>query len=387
MHPLAWIEGQQDQLVRTVCRWSNLNTGSGNSAGLQAFSDELLAACAELRPDRTEKRLVPSPAGPPVPLLVLRKRGEAPRRIFLFGHLDTVFGPDHPFQTVTVLGDGRIRGPGICDMKGGLAVLLHGLWAFEKFIEEKRLGWTIVINSDEEVGSPSSSASLVQEAQDHLWAFGFEPALASGAIASERRGSGTFLLRFHGRAAHSGRNPHHGRNALIPLARFVLCCQNLNEERPSVFFNPAEVTGGTALNMVPETATCRLNVRTSSPEDEAYILQALHGFAAHTQATSDYRVDVEGRFTAPPKRRTPEIEELISFVQNTAAELGQTIGAEPTGGTCDGNRLAAAGIANVDNLGVRGGHIHSAEEFIVAESLVQRAQLLHATLTRLNEIP
>ncbi|HEY0791310.1 MAG TPA: M20/M25/M40 family metallo-hydrolase, partial [Chthoniobacterales bacterium] len=266
-----------------------------------------------------------------------------------------------------------------------LAVLLCGLRAFEGFIEEKRLGWTVVINSDEEVGSPASSASLVEEARGHPWAFGFEPALASGAIASERRGSGTFQLQFHGRAAHSGRNPQDGRNALVPLAHFVLRCQQLNAERASIFLNPAEITGGTVLNMVPETATCRLNVRTSSPEDEAWILRALHGFAAHTQGTSDYRVDVQGRFTAPPKGASPEIRQLISFVQNTAAELGHAIGAEPTGGTCDGNRLAAAGITNVDNLGVCGGQLHSADEFMFAASLVQRSQLLHAMLTRLDE--
>jgi glutamate carboxypeptidase len=384
MNALTWIANQQDQLVQMVCRWSNLNTGSGNLAGLDKFSNELLAAYAELRPDHVERRAVQCSAGPSIPLLILRKRVKAARRIFLFGHLDSVFGPDHPFQTVTVLAHGRIRGPGMCDMKGGLAVLLHGLWAFERFIEDKRLGWTIAINSDEEIGSPASSELLVQEAQGHPLAFGFEPALASGAIASERRGSGAFLMRFHGRAAHSGRNPHDGRNALVPLAHFVLRCQQLNAARPSIFLNPAEVTGGTALNMVPEMAACRLNVRTSSPGDEAWILQALHAFAEHTQRTSDYRVEVQGRFTAPPKACTPEIQQLISLLQETGGELGQTIGAEPTGGTCDGNRLAAAGIPNVDNLGVCGGQIHSAEEFIVAESLVQRSQLLYATLTKLN---
>ncbi|HEY0792831.1 MAG TPA: M20/M25/M40 family metallo-hydrolase, partial [Chthoniobacterales bacterium] len=165
MHPSAWIESQQEELVRTVVRWSNRNTGSANVAGLQSFSDELIAEFAELRPDRVEKREVTSPAGPSIPLLVFQKRTEASRRVFLFGHLDTVFGPDHPFQRATVPGDGRILGPGVCDMKGGLAVLLCGLRAFEGFIEEKRLGWTVVINSDEEVGSPASSASLVEEAR------------------------------------------------------------------------------------------------------------------------------------------------------------------------------------------------------------------------------
>jgi glutamate carboxypeptidase len=270
-------------------------------------------------------------------------------------------------------------------MKSGLVIMLHGLSAYERFIEPKRIGWTVAINADEEVGSPFSSGELVKAARDHHFAFGFEPALASGALASQRRGSGTFLLQFHGRAAHSGRNPRDGRNALVPLARFVLHCEELNAARDTVFLNPAEVTGGIATNMVPDLATCRINVRTSSPEDERWMHDALSAFITSIHNSSDYRVELEGRFTAPPKALTPEMLKLIELARQAGRELGIEINAEPTGGTCDGNRLAAAGIPNLDNLGVRGGGLHSAEEFIYAASLPERAQLLFTMLRRIND--
>lgn len=382
---LSYLQSQRELMIERACRWASRNSGSRNLAGLADLSETVLDAFTEfLKPDAAERRWLAATGESRVPMLVLQKRPAAPYQVFLFGHLDTVFGPEHRFQTVSRLGEDRIRGPGLCDMKGGLVIMLYGLAAYERFIEPKRVGWTVAINADEEVGSPASSGELVKAARNHHFAFGFEPALASGALASQRRGSGTFLLRFHGRAAHSGRNPRDGRNALMPLARFVLHCEELNAVRDTVFLNPAEVTGGVVTNMVPDLATCRLNVRTSSADDERWVRDALHAFIASIHNASDYRVELEGRFTAPPKALTPETLKLIELARQAGRELGVEITAEPTGGTCDGNRLAAEGIPNLDNLGVRGGNLHSAEEFIYAASLPERAQLLFTMLRRIN---
>jgi glutamate carboxypeptidase len=136
---------------------------------------------------------------------------------------------------------------------------------------------------------------------------------------------------------------------------------------------------------VPDLATCRINVRTSSAEDERWVVDALSAFAAEIESTSDYRVEVEGRLTAPPKAFTSETQKLVTLAQQAGQEIGIEIAAEPTGGTCDGNRLAAAGIPNLDNLGVRGGNLHSAEEFIYIDSLVERSKLLFVMLRRINE--
>jgi glutamate carboxypeptidase len=385
MKPHAWIEGEHDRLVERVIEWANVNSGSGNPAGLQRTAEKILGDFQELNPDDSTLRFLSETAGNRCPLIRLQKRPTMSKKVLFFGHLDTVYGPDHPLQRAQFLPDGRLHGPGVCDMKGGLAILLCGLTAFEQSVREKRLGWTILINSDEEIGSPLSTPFFEEVAQRHEVGLGFEPALRDGSIASSRRGSGSFMLRFHGKAAHSGRNPRDGVNALVPLAHFILECQEMNGRRDSVFVNPAIVAGGTATNVVPDLASCQVNVRTTTSDDETWILKEFHRFIADMPKESGYSAELSGTFTAPPKMLNPQMENLIELVQKAGQKIGIDMHATPTGGTCDGNRLAGFGLPNIDNLGARGDHIHSQDEFIYPESLVERARLLYELLLELNE--
>jgi glutamate carboxypeptidase len=254
-----------------------------------------------------------------------------------------------------------------------------------RFDRIRTVGWTILVNSDEEVGSPLSTPFFEEAAREHEVGLGFEPALSDGSIASSRKGSGNFVFRFHGKAAHSGRNPGDGINALVPLARFILECQEMNGRRESVFVNPAIITGGTAANVVPDLASCQVNVRTATSDDEAWIRAEFHRFMAQIPQSQGFQIEFSGSFTAPPKTLNPQIEDLIQLVQNAGHKIGVNIQAKPTGGTCDGNRLAGFGLANLDNLGTRGNHIHSQDEFIYPESLVERSRLLYEVLLELNE--
>jgi glutamate carboxypeptidase len=384
MSALDWIGRQQGRLNACLIDWAETNSGTWHATGLQTMASKIVAAFADLEAERVQQLQIPERALNSHPLVIWRKRSTADVRLFFFGHLDTVYGPEHAFQKAEFLPDGKLRGPGVSDMKGGLLVLLSGLTAFERFTEAKHFGWTIAINSDEETGSAGSIRHLVESARGHTYGFGFEPALPSGALASARSGSGVFTLRFHGRAAHSGRQPRRGRNALIPLARFILFCEALNQERSTVYLNPAVVTGGTAYNMVPDLATCNINIRTTSREDERWALERLNDFIADIQRTSDYRLEIQGHFTAPPKEESEGIRSLIRLAQRSAQQLGFELLIEPTGGTCDGNRLAAAGLPNLDNLGVRGDCIHSSDEFLIPESIVERARLFYLMLVELN---
>ena len=385
MSSTAWIRGEYDRLVERVVRWADINSGSGNPSGLNRLANTILSDFQELDSDSSTLLFLPETGLGASPLIRLQKRAHAAKKVLFFGHLDTVYGPEHPLQRAQLVPGGRLHGPGVCDMKGGLAILLCGLTAYEKLDREKRFGWTILINSDEEVGSPISTPFFEQEASRHEVGLGFEPALRDGSIASSRRGSGNFTLRFQGKAAHSGRNPRDGVNALVPLARFILECREMNNRRDSVFINPAIVTGGTAPNVVPDLASCQVNVRTTTAEDEAWILEEFHRFVAEVPTKDGYRAELSGAFTAPPKMLNPKIENLIELVQRAGHKIGVDIHAKPTGGTCDGNRLAGFGLPNLDNLGARGDHIHSKEEFIYPESLVERAQLLYELLLELNE--
>jgi len=383
MKATEWINAQRAELIQRVMAWSNINSGSRNVPGLQAAAKAIYADFQAtepefselLRPNQTDRG----------PIAIFRKRTRAAQRLLCFGHLDTVYGLEHPLQWAALAANGQMLGPGVCDMKGGLAILLCGLSAYERFVPDKNLGWTIIINSDEEIGSPTSSDFFESEAKKHRFGLGFEPALEDGSLASTRKGSGTFTFKAHGKAAHSGRNPTAGRNALVPLAQFILASQRLNEQRPSVFLNPAIVSGGEATNVVPDLATCQLNVRTTSREDEDWLRREMEELRRSLQDGDRYRIELAGQFTAPPKMMTPEISWLVTVAQRAAAQIGIDLDAKPTGGTCDGNRLAEYGLPNVDNLGARGGAIHSENEFLIPESLVERSQLLFAMLGILNE--
>lgn len=383
MTATEWINAQRAELIQQVVTWSNINSGSRNVPGLNSAAKAIYAdfqtteaeSSELLRPNETDSG----------PIAIFRKRNLAAQRLLFFGHLDTVYGPEHPLQQAVLATNGQMLGPGVCDMKGGLAILLCGLSAFERFVRDKNFGWTIIINSDEEIGSPSSSELFECEAKKHRFGLGFEPALEDGSLASSRKGSGNFTFKAHGKAAHSGRNPTAGRNALVPLAQFILSCQRLNEQRPTIFLNPAIVSGGEATNVVPDLATCQLNVRTTSREDENWFQQEMEELRVLLQDGDRYRIELAGRFTAPPKMMTPEISWLLTLAQRAAAQIGIDLDAKPTGGTCDGNRLAQYGLPNLDNLGARGGAIHSENEFLIPESLVERSQLLFVMLRLLNE--
>jgi glutamate carboxypeptidase len=385
MNPHAWIKGERDRLIERVIDWANINSGSTNEPGLSCLAEKLQSEFQELDPDDSTLQFLFGASTARSPLLRLAKRRDRPEKILFFGHLDTVYGLEHSLQKAQLQPDGKLNGPGVCDMKGGLAILLCGLTAFEHSVGEKRFGWTILINSDEELGSPLSTAFFREAAQKHEVGLGFEPALRDGSIASSRRGSGNFTLQFHGKAAHSGRNPREGTNALIPLARFILECQAFNSQRDSIFINPAIVAGGTAPNVVPDLASCQINVRTSTLDDENWIQEKLHQFITKIPKESGCRAEIAGGFSAPPKMLNPQIDRLIELVRKAGQKIGVDISARSTGGTCDGNRLAGFGLPNLDNLGARGDHIHSPAEFIYLESLVERAQLLYELLLELNE--
>jgi glutamate carboxypeptidase len=385
MKPHAWIKGERERLIERVIDWVNINSGSTNEPGLNRMAEKLQSEFQELDPDDSKLQFILGAGAARSPLLRLAKRLDRPKKVLFFGHLDTVYGLEHRLQKAQFLPDGKLSGPGVCDMKGGLAILLYGLTAFEHSVREKRFGWTILINSDEELGSPRSTAFFEEAAQKHEVGLGFEPALRDGSIASTRRGSGNFTVRFHGQAAHSGRNPRDGMNALIPLARFILECEELNSRRDSIFINPAIVAGGSAPNVVPDLASCQVNVRTTTLDDESWIQEELHQFIAKIPRSSGYRAEIAGGFSAPPKILNPQIDTLIELVRKAGHKIGVDIRARPTGGTCDGNRLAGFGLPNLDNLGARGDHIHSPAEFIYPESLVERAQLLYELLLELNE--
>ena len=382
-----------EHMLDQVLAWSAINSGSRNLAGLERMADVLVDAFAALpgllRLDNPAEVKAVDASGRVVSVrhgrhLHLTVRPTAPVQILLTGHMDTVYGADHPFQETKWVEDGVLGGPGVADMKGGLAVMLAALKAVEKSPDADRIGYEVVINSDEEVGSPASAALLVQAAQGKRAALTYEPAaLPDGTLAGARPGSGNFAFVVHGRSAHAGRNPEDGRNALTAAAELALRLEAL--KRDGLTVNPSRIEGGGPSNVVADLAILRVNLRPRTPEIEAEAKRAIADEVAAVASERDVSIDADGGFGRPPKPLTPEAEKLFNLVRQAGADLGQQIAWQASGGVCDGNNIAACGVPVVDTMGVRGGKIHSPEEYLIVDSLAERAALSALTILRLAE--
>ena len=385
----AGAEPMLDQLLA----WAAINSGSRNLDGLQQVAGKLADAFAALPGSIA---LVEPQAVEAVDEfgrrnnlehgrhLHLKVRPDAPVQMLFTGHMDTVFAPDHPFQSVRWIDDSTVNGPGVADMKGGLAVMLAALKGVETDSLADRFGYEVVINSDEEVGSLASAGLLSTAARGKQFALTYEPAaLPDGTLAGARPGSGNFAIVIRGRSAHAGRNPEEGRNAILAAADLALRLAKAKGPRLSV--NPSRIEGGSPANVVPELAILRVNLRPATPEDQRRAQSAIDAAIAMVAADHDVTIEIHGGFARPPKPLTPEAEALFRLVRSAGADLGQAIEWQPSGGVCDGNNIAACGVPVVDTMGVRGGKIHSSEEFLLVDSLSERATLSALTILRLIE--
>ena len=374
-------------------RWAAINSGTGNLAGLKNVAGQLADAFAALPGD---VRLV---AADPVESvdaagrvstiqrgdhLHLRVRPDAPVQLLLTGHMDTVFAADHPFQSLKWLEPGVLNGPGTADMKAGISVILAALNALEASPFAALVGYDVMINSDEETGSHASARLIAELAAGKTAALTYEPALPDGTLAGARPGSGNFSVIIHGRAAHAGRNPEEGRNALVAAADLAVRLNALKSLELKV--NPARIDGGGPNNVVPDQAILRVNLRPATPAAMVAAETALRDTIANIQREHDVHCHLHGGFNRPPKPLDPAATRLFELVRDCGAALGlPPIRWNATGGVCDGNNIAACGIPVVDTMGPRGGAIHSSDEFLIVDSLAERAQLSALAITRIAE--
>ena len=254
---LQWLDSQRDDMLRLLVRLCDLNFGTFNLNGLadvcEVLRDQYSALggkpkvhdidAVEFVDERGE--VTHRPLGK---LLHLDGTRSGCPTVLLCIHMDTVYPETSDFQKCTWLSNGKIQGPGVADAKGGLVVMLYALTAFLRTPLADRLGWEVIINPDEEIGSPGSDQFLRQRAKQAEFGLLFEPTLPNGDFVSSRKGGGNFSFVVRGRSAHSGREFEQGRNAI------VCCCQIMNEihrfnDGGDVTFNVGKISGGTALNV------------------------------------------------------------------------------------------------------------------------------------------
>ena len=391
------LAGEEAEIVGRAVDWCAIPSGSRNLAGLEsqrAVLEHVLRdlpgqvdsiALADSHDVAADGELKPQHHTPALRLTV---RPEAAVQVILTGHYDTVYPEGSSFTRVVPRADGALNGPGIADMKGGISVMLAALRAMEAHPAKANIGYRVLLSPDEEIGSLASGPLLAELAGQGHVGLTYEPAMAGGALAAERKGSGNFHVVVRGRAAHAGREFAKGRNAIAAAADLAVRLVAANGRREGVTLNVARIDGGGPLNVVPDRAVLRFNIRLPDAAAADWALAFVKQAVAAT-AAEGIEAHLHGGFTRPAKPFNVAQQTLFGAVKEAGALLGQEITWASSGGVCEGNNLFAAGLPNVDTLGVRGGDIHSEAEHAWPESFVERAQLSALILAKLatGEIP
>ena len=288
----------------------------------------------------------------------------------LLGHHDTVWPAGTLAEIPFRCAGGRATGPGVFDMKAGIAVALSVLEALAAKPGPPPV--SLLLTPDEELGTGASRALLLETALRHRQVLVLEPSL-DGAAKIARKGTGSFEVRFAGRAAHAGLEPVKGASALLELARFALFATGLTEPGQGTTVVPTLAESGSKPNVVPERATLTLDARVWS-QPEARRLEA--ALRAYRPADGRVGVELAGGFDRPPLEPTPEASALFEQARAIASELSFELAGARVGGASDGNLTAAAGVTTLDGLGPRGDGAHARHEHVIVSDLPRRAALL-----------
>ncbi|MEZ5080327.1 MAG: M20/M25/M40 family metallo-hydrolase [Thermoleophilia bacterium] len=358
--------------------WAAIASSSGDPAGLTAMLAALRARAEHLPGTAREARL---DRGGPAALYV-SCRPDAPRRVLLVGHMDTVHGPDVTAPPIERRGD-VLTGPGVADMKGGLLVMLAALDGFEASPHAPRLGWDLIVTPDEELGSPLGAPFLADAAGDVHWGLVFEPAGAGGGVVIQRRGRSVLRIDVTGRSAHAGRDPASGRNAVTALAELVLAAEAMGAPDSHLDVTVGTARGGSQVNVVPDRAVAEIDVRAQDAAPLADVAAELRRVADDVVRRREVQVEVREVVGCPPMSPTPVSERLARAYGGAARTVGIDAPPVRVGGVSDANHLAGAGLSVIDGLGPVGGGLHSPDEWVDVPSILDRAAAAAVLLHRL----
>jgi glutamate carboxypeptidase len=378
---IAALPDRTEELASLLESWANVNSGSSHFAGLERMLGLLRDSFASFQEATVELLELP---GTSAKALSVKMRPDSKLRVMLSGHYDTVYELEHPFQSCTRLDEHLLRGPGVSDMKGGIVTMLAAMQAFEETPNAAQLGWDVLLTPDEETGSHASVELITQTAKRCHFGLVFEPARVSGDLVRSRKGTGFFIVKCHGRAAHAAQASA-GRNAIVALAAFVQAASRVPEELPGVLLNVGRISGGgEATNIVPDYAEAVLDVRITKVSDQAAVTSRLNELVQTANEADGIRIELIGEFNRPPKECLPLEELAFAQWQSMAGELGiAPFSWVHSGGGSDGNFLTVAGLPNLDGVGPIGDHLHSDQEYCVLPSIAQRAQIVALFLHRL----
>ena len=294
--------------------------------------------------------------------------------VLLLGHYDTVYPLGTLANMPCRIENGRLRGPGVLDMKSGIALMLHAIEALQAWHGELPRPITVFLVSDEEIGSYSSRKITEALAKQSAAVLVLEPAAGlRGAVKTARKGVGEYTLRVKGVAAHAGLDPGKGHSAILELALQIAALAELNDLKQGLSVNPGVVQGGTRTNVIAADASVRIDVRIKSKKQAAGIDRKLHSLKPFDKYC---KLEMTGGINRLPMERTAGVAALYNKAREIAGKIGWTLEEAAVGGGSDGNFTAGLGIPTLDGMGGVGEGAHALHEFIVISELPRRALLL-----------
>jgi glutamate carboxypeptidase len=296
------------------------------------------------------------------------------RPILLLGHHDTVY----PLSTLAKMpcrvDGGKLYGPGVLDMKSGIALMLHAIEALQQWHDDIPRPVTVFLVSDEEVGSHSSRKITEALAKKSAGVLVLEPAAGlRGAVKTARKGVGEFMLRVQGIAAHAGLDPGKGHSAIVELSRQIIAISKLNHLRQGISVNAGVIQGGTRTNVVAAEASVAIDVRIKALHQAAGLNRKLRSLKPFDKYC---KLEMKGNINRPPMERTAGVAKLFEKAQEIACQFGWKLEEAAVGGGSDGNFTAGIGVPTLDGLGAVGEGAHAIHEYIVISELPRRALLL-----------
>ncbi len=366
---LKYYEGRSDEIIAAVRELVDIESPSRDAAQSKLVVDWIENKFREVSADFEIKRIAAEGLGEHI---LIRAFPSEAKHTLLLGHTDTV----HPIGTNVknpTRNDGdKFYGCGIFDMKSGIVLMIEALRFFTETNTAPISPITILLSCDEEIGSHSGRPIVEREAVKAARCFVFEPS-ADGKVKTGRKGTGTFSLHAHGAPAHAGLEPEKGANAVAELARHIEHIHSIAQPELGTTVNVTTFHGGTTTNVIPEHASCEIDVRFSSADEAARVESELRSLTA-----IDSRVSLElgGEINRPPMERTDAIVAHYEKARDLAAGFDYELGETQVGGASDGNFVAAFGVPVLDGLGITGAGAHTLDEHILVSDIAKRATLV-----------
>lgn len=367
---LAALERRRGEMVRTIRHLVEQESPSFNKPAVDLFAQSLAKTFAGI--------------GARVRLHPAREFGEhlqadfaadsRAQPVLLLGHMDTVWDVGTLNMMPARERNGRLYGPGVYDMKAGIAQMIFAVDALQQLLGALPRPVTVLLVSDEEVKSASSRALLTRLAKQSAAVFVLEPSAGvKGSLKTARKGVGEYQVKVTGISSHAGLDPQNGHSAIIELARQIERIAAFTDMKRGITVNPGIIRGGTRTNVVAAQAEVEVDARIARLADAQRLERKFRGLRPFDKAC---RLQVTGGINRPPLERTPKVVALFRQAQAAARELGFEVGEASVGGGSDGNFTAALGIPTIDGLGAVGEGAHAIHESIVISELPRRTALL-----------